>query len=118
MSPPLRRLVAATALIGLLAPWAAVIGTAAHLMAGHHDSGERDHFAATALHGHGHSADTPDHEHGLSLPGGTDSGLRSPVMAIPLFAWAAFAKGSASPCSSVPAPAASPPRLASIVLRI
>ena len=116
MSPSCRRFVAATALSGMLAPWAAVIGTAVHLAADHHDSADHDHFATTALHGHDHSADTPDHEHGLSLPASIDKVLRPPIMAAALTPWLHFAGGSVSPCP-LPAPAASPPHLAPIVLR-
>ena len=100
----------------MCAPWGVVIAAAVHRAADHHDTEEHHDFQASALHGHGHSADTPDHEHGVSLAGDVDKGLRVSVPGVTFTPWRHFAAASTSPCSA-PAPAVSPPRLAAIVLR-
>ena len=117
MPPPLRRLAAAAILCGIFAPWGAVLGTTAHLAADHHDAEEHHHFEASALHGHGHSADTPDHEHGVSLGGDVYKGLRASVLGVTLTPWFILRAAAAASSCPVPAPAVSPPRLAPIVLR-
>jgi hypothetical protein len=116
---PLRAPGAVLALVAMLAPWAGVVRTSAHVLTNdHHQPLESDHVdgAADALHGHGHEKATPAHDHGSTLPKNAHA-LRPLAVSVRAFA-PPGAEAPASLWSFVPAPSASPPRLKSIVLRI
>ena len=66
MTPSQRRLCAGFAVLGVIAPWWAAAGITLHVLVEHNDLNavSLDAF----LHGHRHSAGTPDHEHTLFAP--------------------------------------------------
>jgi hypothetical protein len=108
------------ALLAIVGPSAVDAIAAAHVVLDHHDHDAAPHPAPLAgWHGHHHEAGTPAHEHGTTSPASAVGALH--VLAVATTAAVGTLDVPAAdftPGADLAAPAPSPPRVTTTILRI